>query len=510
MATQAYQYGQYAGAVPQQIRKEDHHSFKAPFISTSSGILFWDIYGDSIISEDYIRLTSDTKSISGSVWNTEQVIYPNWEVLVEFRIGGNSRIGADGLAFWYADRQHNFADMRDHSVFGSRNMWKGLGIFFDTFDNDGNGDNPLIAVVLNDGSQFYDTSKDGANMRLGSCTSKFRNANKNARAKIRYFNGALSIHIDASSSGSFETCVNDLRIQLPINYNFAMSAATGGLHDNHDVYVFDTYSLDPPQYQNYNYQQQQQQEVAVEEPPQQQQQNNYQQEETLQNDIQDLLKNEPVVPQYNQQQQQQQNQQQQQQQNQIPPATLGTDPLVWISQKVDSLKNSINEMHSVIDESDSKKTGHIDSLRDQVNNIGQAIVALAGSVVTKKDLDQFKASFEQKHSQSLKEVSDMKQLIQDMKATVNQRINNQDQDLSKSLESLSQNVNYLKRLSDATSKDTQKIASTLQVNANEIASTIEKQTSFGFWAYFLFVQAIFIFGFVFWRKYKDENNKKLI
>jgi len=41
-------------------------------------------------------------------------------------------------------------------VFGSVDNWNGLGIFFDSFDNDGLHNNPYISVVLNDGSKSYD------------------------------------------------------------------------------------------------------------------------------------------------------------------------------------------------------------------------------------------------------------------------------------------------------------------------------------------------------------------
>ena len=34
--------------------------------------------------------------------------------------------------------------------------WKGLGIVFDSFDNDGKRNNPYISIVLNDGEMEYD------------------------------------------------------------------------------------------------------------------------------------------------------------------------------------------------------------------------------------------------------------------------------------------------------------------------------------------------------------------
>ena len=41
-------------------------------------------------------------------------------------------------------------------VFGSTDNWNGLGIFFDSFDNDGLHNNPYVSVMLNDGTKSYD------------------------------------------------------------------------------------------------------------------------------------------------------------------------------------------------------------------------------------------------------------------------------------------------------------------------------------------------------------------
>ena len=41
-------------------------------------------------------------------------------------------------------------------MFGSADNWTGLGIFFDSFDNDGLHNNPYISVMLNDGTKSYE------------------------------------------------------------------------------------------------------------------------------------------------------------------------------------------------------------------------------------------------------------------------------------------------------------------------------------------------------------------
>ena len=41
-------------------------------------------------------------------------------------------------------------------VFGSNDYWTGLGIFFDSFDNDAQRNNPYIMMMINDGTRSYD------------------------------------------------------------------------------------------------------------------------------------------------------------------------------------------------------------------------------------------------------------------------------------------------------------------------------------------------------------------
>ncbi len=52
---------------------------------------------------------------------------------MELEIGGGGKKGADGLALWYVDTPR-----MEGPVFGSKDYWNGIGIFFDTFDNDNN------------------------------------------------------------------------------------------------------------------------------------------------------------------------------------------------------------------------------------------------------------------------------------------------------------------------------------------------------------------------------------
>ena len=88
-----------------------------------------------------------------------------------FKVTGRGRIGADGLAFWYTAAKVNecvdflgfdfFSPQSTESpatghVYGSIDRWIGLGLFFDSFDNDNKHNNPYIMAMTNDGTKNFD------------------------------------------------------------------------------------------------------------------------------------------------------------------------------------------------------------------------------------------------------------------------------------------------------------------------------------------------------------------
>lgn len=91
----------------------------------------------------------------GAIWSKQPITFDWWEIDLVFRISGRSRIGADGLAFWYTTAKGAY----NGTVFGSSDLWTGLGIFFDSFDNDNKHNNPYIMAVINDGTKIFDHAK---------------------------------------------------------------------------------------------------------------------------------------------------------------------------------------------------------------------------------------------------------------------------------------------------------------------------------------------------------------
>ena len=95
-------------------------------------------------------------------------------------------------------------------VFGSSDQWNGLGVFFDSFDNDNKHNNPYIMAMVNDGLQSYDHQNDGTTQQLAGCLRDFRNKPFPVRAKIEYYKNVLTVHFHSGMSNNerdFELCI---------------------------------------------------------------------------------------------------------------------------------------------------------------------------------------------------------------------------------------------------------------------------------------------------------------
>ncbi|XP_001943100.1 protein ERGIC-53 [Acyrthosiphon pisum] len=227
-------------------RFEYKYSFKPPYLAQKDGsVPFWEYGGNAIASADNVRIAPSLKSQKGAIWTKSQTKFDWWTVEINFRVSGRGRIGADGLAFWYTSSKGDYSG----PVFGSSDKWTGLGVFFDSFDNDGKHNNPYIMGVVNDGSQVFDHANDGSTQQLSGCLRDFRNKPFATRAKIEYYMNTLTVFFHSGNTNNekdFEICFRSENVFLPKNGHFGVSAATGGLADDHDVNHFLTYSIYPP------------------------------------------------------------------------------------------------------------------------------------------------------------------------------------------------------------------------------------------------------------------------
>ncbi|KAM8973180.1 protein ERGIC-53-like [Pelodytes ibericus] len=232
----------YSQDEPAHRRFEYKYSFKGPHVTLPDGTVpFWEFYGDAISGPDEIRLVPSLKNQKGSVWTLQNASFPDWEINVSLRIMGRGQLGAEGLAVWYTREPG-----RTGTVYGSADQWDGVGIIFDTFDNDFKGNNPVILIVGNNGKLSYDHSQDGASQALGSCVVHYRNTIRPFKAKISYYQKTLRVAVFTGLSpgdDDYELCAQVTNMVVPSTGYFGISAATGTLTDDYDVSSFMTYSL---------------------------------------------------------------------------------------------------------------------------------------------------------------------------------------------------------------------------------------------------------------------------
>lgn len=179
------------------------------------------------------------------MWTKEKTNFDWWEIDVSFRISGRGRVGADGLAIWFTTEKGDY----NGEVFGSSDRWTGLGIFMDSFDNDNKHNNPYIMAVINDGTRNFDHQNDGGTQALAGCLRDFRNKPFPTRVRIEYYQNVLTVLFHSGMTNNdqdYEMCLRAENVVLPKTGYFGISAATGGLADDHDVFHFLTTSLFPP------------------------------------------------------------------------------------------------------------------------------------------------------------------------------------------------------------------------------------------------------------------------
>ncbi|CAF0932076.1 unnamed protein product [Rotaria sp. Silwood1] len=231
----------YTNAGSYEIRE---HSLNRPYPAVfSTANSYWHLTGNTLVTDRYVRLTSDSQSKAGGLWNTIPVSYPDWEMHVHFKVHGTGKeLFGDGFVIWY---------VRDPKlmgpVFGYQDYFHGLAILMDTYSNHNGPHNhahPYISAMVNNGSLHYDHDRDGTHTSLAGCESPFRGRDTDTLVAIRYQNDRLTVSTDIEGKNVWKECFSVSDVRLPTQYYFGFSAATGDLSDNHDIISVHTYQLE--------------------------------------------------------------------------------------------------------------------------------------------------------------------------------------------------------------------------------------------------------------------------
>ncbi|KAI1301126.1 hypothetical protein EDD11_005798 [Mortierella claussenii] len=198
----------------------------------------------SFVASEFIRLAPSVPGLKGSVWRTEPNEYKEWEVEFSFKAFGQGHLGGKGIAFWYTEDR-----AKEGPVFGSKDQWKGLGVFMDTSDPANQRTNSVIYGIMNDGTKAFPTNPTINGNSFGGCLRDYKNSPSPVVVRISYIGGTLRVAADAHSKGKkLVTCFEQKDVSLPNGYYFGVSAEAAqiGTADDHDLFMFETYEVNAP------------------------------------------------------------------------------------------------------------------------------------------------------------------------------------------------------------------------------------------------------------------------
>jgi mannose-binding lectin 2 len=243
------------------------NSFEAPF--TSYNFLgsrkvspHWTTFGDTSVSKNYVRFTTDRQSKRGYAVNTQGIQTPNWIATLKFRISGQGeKLFGDGLALWFMkDATDAFTDSTfGNKIHGGPAKFTGFAVIIDTFKNS-EVRHKDIRVVVGNGSEDPSTLEstpegvgcDMGNLRYWEKRQDFDASTSFSQLRVSFDvvntgpdgveTGTMRIQVDPTGKGEWQTCVDKFVIGRKISeggwWSFArlaISATTGGVADNHDV-----------------------------------------------------------------------------------------------------------------------------------------------------------------------------------------------------------------------------------------------------------------------------------
>lgn len=211
-------------------------------LKTSAGhVPFWTLGESAMVDGNDVRLISNNPKEKGTLWAHEQCHADQWEVQFEVTITGENDTPGKGLGFWYTSNI-----MSPGILFGSEERYEGFGLLFDSYDDDGKNDNPIIMGWINDGTKVFNHDTDGLGTRFGGCRAKYRNRGSKVGVKVQYQHDSLKVLLDMRNNGVWERCLVKDNIYLSAGSYFGFSAANMAESTGDEVRVnsFKVYDLE--------------------------------------------------------------------------------------------------------------------------------------------------------------------------------------------------------------------------------------------------------------------------
>ena len=188
----------------------------------------WTYGGTSTVVDSEMRLTSPTTSQGGYVYYSTPVNLTScgqFTVDFEFKILASAGTTvADGIAFWYISNPPS--GFITGGGIGLPSYPNGLLMIMDTYDNDGNGNNPLETLLGYTGTTLGYTEGSGTGL-LGSVVPNqyFIDDGTWHHCKITYNTGNIAVYFNYSATASITAYY-----PLTITGYFGFSSSTGAAY----------------------------------------------------------------------------------------------------------------------------------------------------------------------------------------------------------------------------------------------------------------------------------------
>lgn len=170
----------------------------------------------------------------GWLWSKVPLTATNWEIEVEFKIGGKDTLFGDGFAMWLTKQR-----AQQGPVFGSMDNFEGLGVFFDTYKNNRPGTVfPYVMAMVGDGQTSYDKNTDGKLQEFAGCSARgIRHSNVPSKFRLTYFQDKqLKLELQYKKEDDWIVCFETNEPPaIPTVAYLGFSSETGELSDNHDI-----------------------------------------------------------------------------------------------------------------------------------------------------------------------------------------------------------------------------------------------------------------------------------
>eukprot|EP00466_Bigelowiella_natans_P008105 jgi/Bigna1/73854/fgenesh1_pg.26_\ len=241
---------------------EPHHSMHSPMDQSRVRTVYWFWGGSTVVAKRNVRLTPATADREGFLWNDYPLEAPNWEVEFEFKCYSKPHFGGDGFGFWILDSTDDpilksEPDALTGPLFGMKENFKGIGLAFDTYDNDGDRKNPSIFVLDNAKGEKFVGNHDNDYMNDAytktpsnyqnpehTCQADYRNSKDPVKVLVRFLHKILHVYIDTRDGQGWRVCLAVEFERDFFNHHMAFTANTGQVADVHELTSVSTRYLD--------------------------------------------------------------------------------------------------------------------------------------------------------------------------------------------------------------------------------------------------------------------------